>query len=75
MGILQRLKLAREDKNTATDDAGRRRNKLLDKLREQLLIVRMAAKGMQFSWRWESDTISTNLDGIWKTSVEPIAFD
>ena len=40
MGNLQKLKLAKEDKNVATDDAGRRRNKLLDKLREQLLIVR-----------------------------------
>jgi len=40
MGNLQKLKLAREDKNVATDDAGRRRNKLLNKLREQLLIVR-----------------------------------
>ena len=40
MGNLQKLKLAREDKNVATDEAGRRRNKLLNKLREQLLIVR-----------------------------------
>ena len=39
MGNLQKLKLAREDKNVATDEAGRRRNKLLNKLREQLLIV------------------------------------
>ncbi len=30
MGNLQKLKLAREDKNVATDYAGRRRNKLLD---------------------------------------------
>jgi hypothetical protein len=35
----------------------------------------MAAKGMQFSWPWESDTISTKLDGIWGTSVERIGFD
>ena len=40
MGNLQKLKLAKEDKNVATDDAGRRRNKLLDKLGEQLLIAR-----------------------------------
>ena len=31
---------------------------------------RMAAEGMQFPWRWESGTISTNLDGIWGMSVE-----
>ncbi len=29
MGNLQKLKLAKEEKNVATDDAGRRRNKLL----------------------------------------------
>ncbi len=29
MGNLQKLKLAKEDKNVATDDAGRRRSKLL----------------------------------------------
>ena len=27
----------------------------------------------QFPWRWESGTISTNLDGIWGMSVKPIA--
>ena len=30
---------------------------------------RMAAKGMQVSWRWESGTISTKLDVIWEMSV------
>ncbi len=29
---------------------------------------RMAAKGMQFHWRWFSGTISTNLDVIWGMS-------
>jgi hypothetical protein len=29
----------------------------------------MAAKGMEFPWRWDGDTISTNLDGIWEMSV------
>ncbi len=28
----------------------------------------MAAKGMQFSWRWTSGTISTNSDVIWGMS-------
>jgi len=28
----------------------------------------MAAKGVQFPWRWDSGTISTNLDGIWVMS-------
>ncbi len=26
---------------------------------------RMAAKKMQFPWRWDGHTISTNLDVIW----------
>ena len=30
---------------------------------------RMAAVGMQFPWRWDGDTISTNLDCIWGISV------
>ncbi len=30
----------------------------------------MAAKGMQFHWRWFSGTISTNLDVIWGMSDE-----
>ena len=51
MSILQRLKLAREDKNVTTDDAGRRRNKLLDKLGEQLLIVRSDFGGEQYKPR------------------------
>ncbi len=33
----------------------------------------MAAKGMQFSWRWTSGTISTNLDVIWGMSDKPPA--
>ncbi len=28
----------------------------------------MAAKGMEFPWRWTSGTISTNLDVIWGMS-------
>ncbi len=28
----------------------------------------MAAEGMQFSWRWNGGTISTNLDGVWGMS-------
>ncbi len=28
----------------------------------------MAAKGIQFHWRWDGGTISTNLDGIWGMS-------
>ena len=30
---------------------------------------RLAAVGMQFLWRWDGDTISTNLDCIWGMSV------
>ncbi len=30
---------------------------------------RMAAKRIQFSWRWECGMYSTNLDGIWGMSV------
>ncbi len=30
----------------------------------------MAAKGMEFPWRWASGTISTNLDVIWGKSVD-----
>ncbi len=33
----------------------------------------MAAKGMEFPLRWNSGTISTNLDGIWGLSVEELA--
>ena len=29
----------------------------------------LAAEGMQFPWRWDAGTISTNLDGIWGMSV------
>ena len=29
---------------------------------------RLAAVGMQFLWRWDGDTISTNLDCIWGMS-------
>ena len=29
----------------------------------------MAAKGIEFPWRWDGGTISTNLDGIWEMSV------
>ena len=29
---------------------------------------RMAAKGIQFRWRWDSVTISANLDIIWEIS-------
>jgi hypothetical protein len=28
----------------------------------------MAAEGMQFSWRWNGDTISMNLEVIWEMS-------
>jgi hypothetical protein len=31
---------------------------------------RMAAKGIQFLWWWESSTISMNLDGIWGMLVD-----
>ncbi len=31
---------------------------------------RMAAEGMQFSWRWNGGTISPNLGVIWEMSVE-----
>ena len=31
--------------------------------------VRLAAKGMQFPWRWNGDTISLNLGVIWEMSV------
>ncbi len=31
---------------------------------------RKAAEGMQFPWRWNGDTISTNLDVIWGMSVQ-----
>jgi len=30
----------------------------------------MTAEGMQFPWRWDSGTISTNSDIIWGMSVE-----
>ncbi len=30
----------------------------------------VAAKGMQFPWRWDGGTISTNLDIIWEMSVK-----
>ncbi len=30
---------------------------------------RMAVKGIQFPWRWDSGTISTKLDVIWGMSV------
>ncbi len=30
---------------------------------------RMAAKGMEFPWRWTSGKISANLDVIWGMSV------
>ncbi len=33
----------------------------------------MAAKGVQFPWRWASGTISTNLDVIWGMSDKPPA--
>ncbi len=26
-------------------------------------------EGMQFLWRWDGGTISTNLDGIWRMST------
>ncbi len=33
----------------------------------------MAAKGIQFPWRWENGTISTNLDGVWGMSGRTLA--
>ncbi len=33
----------------------------------------MAAKGIQFPWRWDGGTISTNLEGIWaKTKIQNV---
>ncbi len=33
----------------------------------------MAAEGMQFPWRWNGGTISTNLEGIWaKTNIQNV---
>ena len=32
----------------------------------------MAAKGIQFPWRWTSGTISTDLDVIWRCWFRPI---
>ena len=31
---------------------------------------RRAAKGIQFPWRWDAGTISTNFDGIWGMSAQ-----
>ena len=36
---------------------------------------RMAAKGIQFLWRWNSGIFSTNLDVIWGMSVDSIWLD
>ena len=33
---------------------------------------RMAAKGMEFPWRWTSGVISPNLDVIWGMSVQGV---
>ncbi len=32
--------------------------------------ITLAAKGIEFPWRWTSGTISTNLDVLWGMSVE-----
>ncbi len=33
----------------------------------------MAAKGIQFPWRWDGGIISTNLEGIWaKTKIQNV---
>ena len=33
----------------------------------------MAVEGMQFPWRWNGGTISTNLEGIWaKTNIQNV---
>ncbi len=33
----------------------------------------MAAKGIQFPWRWDGGTVSTNLEGIWaKTKIQNV---
>ncbi len=34
---------------------------------------RMAAEGMQFPWRWDDGTISTNLDVIWGMLVQKVS--
>ena len=34
---------------------------------------RMAAEGIQFPWRGNGSTISTDLDGIWGMSVNPVS--
>ena len=33
----------------------------------------MAARGIQFPWRWHGGTISSNLDSIWGISVYEIS--
>jgi len=32
----------------------------------------MAAEGMQFSWRWNGDTVFPNLDVIWGMSTQVV---
>ncbi len=42
-----------------------RENGLPDEARSPESGYRMAAEGIQFPWRWDGSTISTNLDVIW----------
>ena len=47
-----------------------RENGLPDEARSPESGYRMAAEGIQFRWRWDSGTISTQLDVIWGMSVK-----
>ena len=48
-------------------------NGVPDEGRSPELGYRMAAEGIQFPWRWNGGTISTNLDGIWVMLVSALS--
>ena len=56
----------------ATDRRKSRENGLPDEARSPESGYRMAAEGIQFRWRWDSGTISTQLDVIWGMSVKAV---